>query len=96
MRYQPAPIDVSSITLSPELLGLTERLAENSHDLWAAQRLAQGWTLGPQRDDAQKTHPCLVPYAELPDSEKEYDRIAAMGTLKAMLKLGYHIYPPQP
>ena len=96
MRYQPAPIDVTPITLAPELLGLTERLAENSHDLWAAQRLAEGWTYGPQRDDAKKTHPCLVPYGQLPESEKEYDRIAAMGTLKAILRLGYQIYPPEP
>ena len=96
MGYQPAPIDVTQISLSPELLQLTERLAENTHDLWAAQRLAQGWTLGAQRDDAKKTHPCLVPYAQLPESEKEYDRIAAIGTLKAILRLGYQIYPPQP
>src|ERR1039458_4934846 len=73
MSYQPKPIDTEGATLPQELLPLTERLAENAHDLWAAQRLAQGWSFGPQRDDKAKKHPCLVPYNELPESEKEYD-----------------------
>ena len=89
--YEPKPIDTFGITLSSELNALTERLAENAHDLWARQRLADGWTFGPQRDDRAKKHPCLVPYEELPESEKEYDRHAAMGTLKAILALGYRI-----
>jgi ryanodine receptor 2 len=94
MNYQPKPIDTTHVTLSPDLLQLTERLAENAHDLWAAQRLADGWTHGPQRDDKVKKHPCLVTYAQLPESEKEYDRQAAMGTLKAILALGYRIEGP--
>lgn len=92
--YTPAPIDTSKILLPVELLGLTERLAENAHDVWAQQRLAQGWTHGPQRDDASKKHPCLVPYWDLPESEKEYDRKAAMETLKAIMALGYRIDRP--
>lgn len=96
MSYQPRPISTASVELPAELLSLTERLAENTHDLWAVQRLAQGWTLGPQRDDAKKLHPCLVPYAELPENEKEFDRITALGTLKAILKLGYRITAAQP
>lgn len=91
MSYLPAPIDTVSVTLSPALLSLTERLAENAHDLWAAQRLAAGWTPGSARNDQLKAHPCLVPYADLPGSEKEYDRQAALGTLKAILALGYRI-----
>lgn len=94
MSYTPAPIDTSAITLPPELNALTERLAENAHDLWAQQRLAAGWTHGPQRDDPTKKHPCLVPYSQLPESEKEYDRQAALGTLKAILALGYTVSRP--
>jgi len=96
MSYQPAPIATSHIILSADLVELTERLAENAHDLWARQRLADGWTHGPRRDDALKQHPCLVPYAELPESEKCYDPEAATGTLKAILALGYRIVPPPP
>jgi hypothetical protein len=91
MSYHPRPIDTSAVELSPEILALTERLAENAHEIWAAGRLAEGWTFGPQRDDARKQHPCLVPYADLPDSEKQYDRNAAMETLKAIVALGYRI-----
>jgi hypothetical protein len=90
MTYRPNPIDTSSVTLSADLLDLTERLAENSHDHWGAQRLAEGWTPGP-RDEDQKQNPCLVPYADLPESEKAYDRTMAMETLKAIVTLGYRI-----
>ena len=91
MTYQPRPIDTSAVSLCDDLLQLTERLAENSHDVWAQQRLAEGWRHGPRRDDAAKRRPDLVPYAELPESEKEYDRKVAMGTLKAIVALGYRI-----
>lgn len=93
-NYTPRPIDSAAVALPPALTALTERLAENAHDLWAAQRMADGWTQGPKRDDGAKKHPCLVPYAELPESEKEYDRQAALGTLKAILALGYRVLPP--
>jgi hypothetical protein len=89
--YQPTPIDTATAQLSAPLLELRERLAENAHDVWAQQRLADGWTWGPQRDDKTKKHPCLVPYIELPESEKEYDRRAALETLKAIIALGYRM-----
>jgi class 3 adenylate cyclase len=94
MEYRPDPIETSGIELDPHLLDLTERLAEHAHDLWARLRLAQGWEYGPTRDDAAKRHPCLVPYQDLPESEKEHDRATALGTLRAVLKLGFQLVPP--
>ena len=94
MNHAPQPIDASHVTLSPELIALTERLAENSHDLWALQRIKDGWTWGPNRDDAAKKHPCLVPYARLPESEKDYDRVMSLGIFKSILSLGYAIQSP--
>jgi ryanodine receptor 2 len=91
MDYNPQPIDTAAVPLSDELSALTERLAENAHDHWARQRMDEGWTWGPKRDDASKQHPDLVPYAQLPDSEREYDRRTAMETLKAIIALGYRI-----
>ncbi len=91
MTYEPRPIDTSGVDLPEHLVALTERLAENTHDVWAAQRIAEGWTYGPSRDDAAKKHPDLIPYAGLPESEKEYDRKTAMETLKAIVALGYRI-----
>jgi len=93
MLYQPQPIDTSAVTLTEEIQQLTERLAENAHDTWAQQRFRDGWRYGPQRDDASKEHPCLVPYKDLPEAEKEYDRAVAVGTLKAILALGYRLEP---
>lgn len=91
--YTPAPIDTANVVLTDQLTGLNERLAENIHELWARERIAQGWRYGPRRDDAKKEHPCLVPYDQLPDSEKEFDRGTAVGTLKTILKLGHRIEP---
>jgi hypothetical protein len=91
MTYQPQPIDTSNIQLSAALLALTEQLAENAHDLYARQRQSEGWRSGPQRNDITKENPTLVPYQELPESEKEYDRQMAMETLKAIIALGYRI-----
>jgi len=96
MKYTPRPIDTTKVKLPKDLLQLTERLAENAHDVWALQRLGQGWTFGPTRDDAAKKHPDLIPYAELPEGEKEYDRKAAMETLKAIIALGYSITRRKP
>jgi len=92
--YTPRPIDTTQIVLPTDVVGLTEKLAENAHDVWAAQRIAQGWTCGPRRDDERKQHPCLVPYVDLPEAEKEYDRATAMQTLKLILSLGYSISKP--
>ena len=91
MKYTPKPIDTTAVTLRNDIRKLTERLARNAHDIWARQRLAEGWRYGKRRDDSRKTHPCLVPYSKLPESEKQYDRNAAMETIKAILALGYRI-----
>ena len=91
MTYVPRPLDTTQVRLPDFLQQLTEKLAANAHDLWARQRLADGWTLGKERNDQHKKHPCLVPYDQLPESERTYDRQAAMETLKAILALGYRI-----
>jgi len=92
--YQPAPIDTSRVQLTEEICDLTELLARNTHDVWARGRLAEGWTWGPRRDDDLKHHPSLIPYEELSEAEKDYDRNTAMETLKAISALGYRIIPP--
>jgi RyR domain len=96
LSYQPRPINTARVELSPEILQLIERLAENAHDVWAAKRLAEGWTFGPKKDGDTKQTPLLVPYADLPDSEKQYDRELALATLKAVLALGYRIVASEP
>ena len=89
--YTPKPIDVEGIELPRELDDLIETLARNNHDIWAEQRLGEGWTLGPERDDRKKQTPLLLPYEDLPESEKEYDRKMAVGVLKAVIAAGYGI-----
>ena len=88
MTYQPAPIDNSHIELRAEVQKLVEMLARNNHELWAKGRMAEGWTFGDVKDGAKKTTPLLVPYEDLPESEKEYDRQMAVEALKTIVALG--------
>lgn len=90
-EYIPNPLDTSDVKLPDELETLVEQMAKNVHEVWAETRIKQGWTYGEQRDDKLKTHPCLVPYEELPEEEREYDRNTALGTLKLITKLGFRI-----
>lgn len=94
MTYEPQPDDTSGVRLSSEIHELTEELAKHAHDVWARQRIGDEWTWGPARDDDTKQHPCLVPYEELSDSERQYDRNTALETLKALLAKGYRIIAP--
>ena len=89
--YVPKPVDTADVTLSPDIVELGEKIAENVHDVWAEGRIKEGWSYGEKRNDIFKLNPCLVPYNELSDSEKSYDRNTAMETLKLIMKLGYKI-----
>lgn len=89
--YIPQPADTSHILLPKELDSLVEEMAKNVHEVWAKSRMEQGWRYGTERNDKLKQHPCLVPYEELPDVEKAYDRDTAISTLKLICKLGYKI-----
>lgn len=91
MTYRPTPIPTAEIELDSGLHELVERLAESNHDHWARQRMDQGWIYGPQRDDQKKTHPDLLPYHQLSESEKGYDRTSVIETLKAIIAAGYEI-----
>ena len=89
--YIPSPAEVSGVQLPEQLDELAESIAKNVHEVWAANRIAEGWTYGPVRDDAKKETPCLVPYEDLPEEEKAYDRETAFGTLKYIVSLGFEI-----
>ena len=89
--YKPNPIDTSNVKLPKDLLELTEKIAENVHENWSEGRIADGWVYGVTRNDEKKTTPCLAPYSELTEEEKQYDRNSALQTLKLIVALGYRI-----
>lgn len=90
-NYIPQPIDASNVQLPKELDVLVEAVAKNVHEVWAQTRISQGWTYGTERNDELKHHPCLVPYEDLPEEEREYDRNTAISTLKFIVANGYKI-----
>ncbi|MBO7049005.1 MAG: Ryanodine receptor Ryr [Bacteroidaceae bacterium] len=90
-KYIPQPVDISDVILPDDITEIAEQIARNVHEVWAKSRIDQGWKYGEQRDDDKKTHPCLVPYDELPESEKDYDRDTCINTIKMMMKLGFRM-----
>ena len=90
-KYIPSPINLDEIELPNDILSLVELIAKNVHEVWADARVKEGWVYGEHKDSIKKTTPCLVPYEELPEEEKEYDRKTALETIKLIIKLGYNI-----
>jgi hypothetical protein len=91
MSYQPKPVEMDPTIVTPEFKAMVEEISEGVHDAWAAERIGQGWTFGPQRNDEKKEHPSLKPYDELPEAEKEVDRAVVRTCISAILNLGYKL-----
>lgn len=89
--YHPKLMDLRHMELPEGFEILREAIAENAHDAWAIERQSEGWTYGLQRDDNKLETPDMVPYRDLPESEKQYDRIMAEDTLKLLMVLGYEV-----
>lgn len=94
-EYKPQPVDTSAIELDEDLQDRIEALAINNHEVWAQARVAEGWRYGPERNDARKEHPGLVPYEQLSEAEKEIDRGTVVQTLKAAVALGVKFQPDE-
>lgn len=90
-NYIPQPIDTKDVKLPDELILLAEEIAKNVHEVWAEGRMKDGWRYGEKRNDVGKLHPCLMPYEELTEKEKEFDRNTSQETLKMIIKLGFKI-----
>jgi len=93
--YTPHPVDTKGIELPEELTSLAEKIAKNVHEVFVQNRINEGWSYGPKRDDVKKENPTLIPYDELPESEKDYDRATSQETIKLILKLGFEITKKQ-
>ena len=89
--YKPEPINTDDVVLDSDITELSELIARNTHEVWSLGRINDGWTYGEKRDDEKKHHPCLIPYEELTEEEKDYDRNTSLETLKLIIKLGYKI-----
>lgn len=90
-NYIPQPVNTNEVVLPEELILLSEQISKNVHEVWSKNRMEQGWTYGEQRNDEKRETPCLVPYEELSEEEKDYDRNTSQETLKLILKLGFKI-----
>jgi hypothetical protein len=75
------------------LLLLVEFLSENTHDCWASKKFKEGWIYGETRNEAEKTHPNLIPYIDLDEADMDWNRQAAVGVLRALLERGFKIEP---
>ena len=92
--YRPAPLDLSAITLTPKMEELVDQLAENTHNLWAKERISQGWTYGLNEDSEMRRSPHLVPYPKVDEAIKKANRDTASETVRTLLVYGYMLDPP--
>ncbi|XP_057319088.1 ryanodine receptor isoform X9 [Microplitis mediator] len=92
--YKPAPLDLSAITLTPKMEELVDQLAENTHNLWAKERISQGWTYGLNEDSEMRRSPHLVPYPKVDEAIKKANRDTASETVRTLLVYGYMLDPP--
>lgn len=73
------------------IAGVQQALAgatpEQLHEAWCADRVANGWVYGEQKDQEAKTHPCLVPYEQLSEADRAKDALfhAVVGALEPLL-----------
>jgi len=84
--YTPKPVLMEKSELSSEIQELIEKLAENAHDIWAEGKIRNGWEFGEELDKDTKKHPNLVPYSELSEQDKDYDREMVIGTISYLVK----------
>uniref|UniRef100_A0A665TV22 Ryanodine receptor 3 n=1 Tax=Echeneis naucrates TaxID=173247 RepID=A0A665TV22_ECHNA len=89
--FIPTPVDTTQIVLPPHLDNVRDKLAENIHELWGMNKIELGWTYGKVRDDNKRQHPCLVDFAKLPETERNYNLQMSSETLKTLLALGCHV-----
>lgn len=88
------PICTNDVNIPQDVLELVEILAKNTHEVWAQNRISEGWSYGPERNDAKKQTPCLVPYEMLPEEEKLYDRETIRQAIAVILSMGYQLILP--
>ncbi|GMF09498.1 unnamed protein product [Phytophthora lilii] len=89
-NYRPKPVDTTKVELG-HLEHLGDVLARNCHDMWALERLKQGWQYGKERDDKKKKHPNLVPYKLLSVEEQAFDYRSSIETIKTIVFMNYTI-----
>ena len=92
--YKPAPLDLSAIELTPKMEELVDQLAENTHNVWARERIAQGWTYGLNEDLEKRRSPHLVHYSNVDEAIKVANRNTASETVRTLLVYGYVLDPP--
>ncbi|KAM6961301.1 ryanodine receptor 3 [Aplochiton taeniatus] len=92
--YKPTPLDLSEVRLTLAQESLVDRLAENAHNVWAKDRVKQGWTYGIQQDVRSKRNPRLVPYALLDERTKKSNRDRLREAIRTLIGYGCNVEPP--
>ncbi|ESO90186.1 hypothetical protein LOTGIDRAFT_123762 [Lottia gigantea] len=92
--YKPTPLDLSVVTLTEKMEQLVNLLAENTHNVWARDRIKHGWTYGLKEDPIHKRSPHLVPYNKVDESIKKANRNTTSDTVKTLIAYGYNLEAP--
>ncbi|XP_069162577.1 ryanodine receptor-like [Procambarus clarkii] len=82
------------VSLTSKLEELVDQLAENTHNIWARERILQGWTYGLNEDPVMHRSPHLVSYGNVDDAIKKANRDTASETIRTLLVYGYILEAP--
>ncbi|XP_061823096.1 ryanodine receptor 2 isoform X12 [Nerophis lumbriciformis] len=92
--YKPAPLDLGHIKLTSTQEAMVDKLAENAHNVWARDRIRQGWTYGIQQDVKNRRNPRLVPYSLLDGRTKKSNKDSLREAVRTLLGYGYNLEAP--
>jgi hypothetical protein len=87
-EYDPAKDDFEVTDIPPDEV---DKLAEQEHERYVAERLTAGWTVGP-RDTDNATTPFLEPWCDVEPMYQDYDREAIRAIPRLLRQVGYRIY----
>ena len=74
-EWKLAPVEIQQSALMGVRAAIDGATPEQLHESWSAQKVKDGWVYGAVKDLTAKTHPCLVPYGDLPEAQRRKDAL---------------------
>ncbi|CAF0745111.1 unnamed protein product, partial [Didymodactylos carnosus] len=90
-EYEPNPVDITGVSLSPHMEEFVKAYAESVHDQWSYAKIEQGWSYGEQINDKYRQHPNIRPYKTLDRKDQIKIEEPIRDALKAVEKLKFHL-----
>ncbi|SCZ14344.1 RyR domain-containing protein [Rhodococcus erythropolis] len=83
-HWDDAPQEQRASAIEGVIAAMRGATPRQLHESWLEFKASGGWIYGPEKDEVARTHPCFVPYDELPEEQKSKDAVfsAIVGALR--------------